>query len=323
MAVRVGNGRRSQAAPSTFAAAAPGTLVWLGLLVGRLLGADHLSIVDFWLTFGVAFVVPLGLAQLWTLGLRLPPATLLGCAGALCVFSFTLRRGPLAGALATPWLVLALVAAAMGIVWLIQARSLDVRQLLIAAAPCYLAFGAAWLVASRLGLRPMNFDSRIVELTGVHFHFAGFAAPLLALATGEFLESRSERQARAALFAGLGVVAAMPVVAGGFVLGRWVSSLGATMLAVSLWGLAALMLPASGALRQPAKALLRLAAVSVSVAMVIALEYTAGPLLGLATLSITRMAQIHGTANAVGFTGAAMLAFALAPMGSRAGRPNP
>jgi hypothetical protein len=44
----------------------------------------------------------------------------------------------------------------------------------------YLPIGGAWLVASRLGIQPLGFGDTIVLLTAVHFHFAGFAAPVLA-----------------------------------------------------------------------------------------------------------------------------------------------
>jgi len=83
------------------------------------------------------------------------------------------------------------------------------------------------------------------------------------------------------------------------------------MLAVPLWGLAALMVPSAGNLQRAARILVSIAVVSVVIAMALALEYAGGPLLGLGVLSVSRMAQIHGTANAVGFTGCAMLAFTL------------
>jgi hypothetical protein len=297
--------------PKMLGSGAPAMSVWLGLVVGSRQQWLHLSIIDLWLGFGLAFVVPLGLLEVRGLGVRLPAVPLQVGAGTLAVMSFAFGHGGTAAALVIPWFATSLVAAGAGLFWLIEARRLDLNRLLAAAGLGYLSFGAFWLVASRLGLRPMGFSPEIVELTGVHFLFAGFAGPLLALGTAESLEARSHRLAAWARCAGVGVVAAMPVVAIGFVAGRLVSSLGATMLAVSLWGLGSLMLPAAAALRTASRVLLGTAVVSVLLAMGLALEYAAGPLLGLPVLSVTRMAQVHGTANAIGFTGCAMLAFCL------------
>jgi hypothetical protein len=260
-------GVRRSAGLKTFGSVAPGIATWLGLVVGSRAGWLHPSIIDLWLSFGLAFVVPLGLSQIRRLGVRLPPNPFLVGACTLAVMSFAFRPGGRAAALVIPWFATSLLAAGAGLVWLMEARRLDLRRLLAAAGLGYLAFGASWLFASRLGVRPMGFAPEIVELTGVHFLFASFAGPLLAMKTAESLEAPSQRLAAAARLTGLGVVAAMPVVAIGFVAGRLVSSLGATTLAVSLWGLAALMLPAAADLRRASRLLLDIAVASVLVAM--------------------------------------------------------
>jgi len=51
-----------------------------------------------------------------------------------------------------------------------------------------LAVGGAWLVASRLGMRPMGIQEPIVLLTAVHFHYAGFATATIAAATLRFAD---------------------------------------------------------------------------------------------------------------------------------------
>jgi hypothetical protein len=48
--------------------------------------------------------------------------------------------------------------------------------------------GGAWLVASRLGMRPMGIQEPIGLLTAVHFHFAGFATAMIAAAMLRFVE---------------------------------------------------------------------------------------------------------------------------------------
>ena len=238
---------------------APGLAGWLGLLARAEQGWIHPSIIDLWLAFGLAFVVPLGLLEVRRLGVGLPPVPVQVGAGTLAVASFAVGKGATAAALVLPWFAMSVAAGGGGLFWLIGARRWDLKRFLAAAGLGYLAFGAAWFAASRLGLRPMGFGPEIVELTAVHFHFAGFAGPLLALGTAQTLQARSPRLAGWALFTGMGVVAAMPVVAMGFVAGRVFSSLGATMLAVSLWGLASLVLPAAAALGPASRVLLGIA----------------------------------------------------------------
>src|SRR2546422_171098 len=56
-----------------------------------------------------------------------------------------------------------------------------------AAAPLYLSVGGRGLVISRLGATPLGYLEPIQLLVGVHFHFTGFALPLIAGATGRAL----------------------------------------------------------------------------------------------------------------------------------------
>ena len=53
----------------------------------------------------------------------------------------------------------------------------------------YLSVGGIWLVLFRLGETPLALGEPIILLTAVHFHYAGFAASVLAGATGRALPS--------------------------------------------------------------------------------------------------------------------------------------
>src|SRR5712691_4317416 len=132
---------------------------------------------------------------------------------AMAVFAMLLPPGKWAGVLALGWLVVCGVAGAGGAVELVRTvrdarcdceelvdsarregvvRSLPFASLGIgmtstalgdlaaAVAKIDLAVGGAWLVASRLGMRPMGIQEPIGLLTAVHFHFAGFATAMIA-----------------------------------------------------------------------------------------------------------------------------------------------
>lgn len=285
-----------------------GLVAWFAILVGHALGWLQLGLIDVLLAFGLAFVVPLNLDRLRSSGLGIPGPLLIAGSAAAAIGSFTLDPGLVAAALTLPWLLLCLWIGLKGLIRFCSARSIHASHLLPAACVAYLVVGASWLAISRLGARPLGLSDQIIELTAVHFHFAGFAAILIALAIGELLAARSSRRAALALTAGTGVMIAMPVVAIGFFTPQIVVALGAVLLAVSLWVLAALMLPAAANLKGASRVLMTIAALSVIGPMLLAVHYAAGPLIGLEALSIPEMARFHGIANAFGFSACATLA---------------
>jgi hypothetical protein len=158
-----------------------GTIAWLSLVWVQP------SLAVWILAFAPTVIVPLGLliVERSPLGasetpllkivrlLQLPSAVVFVCA-------FWFETGWLAASLALPWLATTVVLAMIGLMlawrtgWTLNAN------IAVAAALVFLPVGAGWAVLSRAGLRPQDFSDQIVLLTGVHFHYAGFALPILA-----------------------------------------------------------------------------------------------------------------------------------------------
>ena len=141
----------------------------------------RLTLVDLLLLLAPLVIVPLGLRLLPFSGPRsrqvLRVARIVQPFGATAaVASFVITPGWTAGVIALGWLLTCGVASLAGLVELVELRSLRPAHLVPAAAVAYLSVGAGWLVLFRAGLRPEGFSHEIVELTGVHFHYAGFAA---------------------------------------------------------------------------------------------------------------------------------------------------
>lgn len=98
--------------------------------------------------------------------------------------SVVVGAGTTAALLATPWLVVCLCAGAGGVAWIWRWRGLadaprrggegppvvPLSGLTVSVGLVHLAVGAAWLVVSRLGLRPLDLTTDVVRLTAVHFH---------------------------------------------------------------------------------------------------------------------------------------------------------
>jgi hypothetical protein len=256
-------------------------------------------------------VVPVGLLVAGDAGAGRTAALLRLGAAALTVPALLAGRGGGAGALALPWLAVALSLAGAGANRWLRRPDFDPAALARLASPVYLTVGATWLVASRLGMKPVGIGEPIVELTAVHFHFAGFAAALLAARTYEVASRVTPRWATAGT---LLTIAAPPIVAVGFTSGWAPAQIGgALLLSIGVWIVAALTLAAVLPLTAGAgaKALLGVSALSVGAPMVLAVFWAAGQHYDLPALDIPAMARIHGTLNAFGFSLAGLLGWVL------------
>ena len=168
-----------------------------------------------------------------------------------------------------------------------------------------LAVGGAWLVASRLGWRPMGIQEPIGLLTAVHFHFAGFATAMIAGATLRFAEAQlAGRDLLLRWLRGVVVlVLGMPfLVAAGFVISPGLKMVAAMVFSASVAALAGFVWICSGRVEDgTARGFLRVAAGAVFVGMALSGTYAVADFLKSELLPIPRMASTHGVLNALGF----------------------
>lgn len=233
-------------------------------------------------------------------------------AATLVVISFHTRTGINAGALTLAWALVAALIALFGLARLRGRRSLSpIEELCIDAGLAYITVGSGWLFLSRRGLNPLGFSDTIVLLTAAHFHYAGFAAPILAGLAGR--ELRRVRSPLSKLFRipAAGVIAGPPLVAIGITFSRRIEMISAFALAVSLLTLAMLTLfvivPALKS--RVAQLLLIVSANAVVVTMIFACVYAIGRYAAITTVTIPLMARVHGLINAFGFVLCGLLAW--------------
>jgi len=289
-----------------------GGLVWIAVATAAAMRWVELEWIDLLFLFAPLVIVPLGLeltrrvdgAEQVSLPLKFARVAQLPSA-LLVVASFWVQRGALAAGLAAGWLGFSGLLAIAGLtrLWRGGFRSLD--AVFAVAAFLYLPVGGAWLVASRLGLTPMGFQEPIVLLTAVHFHYAGFAAPILARSTRLELGPGSPRSIGRVLFnvIAAGVLVGPGLLAAGFVIGPRVKLAAALILAASEIGLAASLFGALTRVRGlAAKSLIGVAASSVMFAMILAALWAIGEYPLQPFVHLQQMARLHGTANAFGFT---------------------
>ena len=281
--------------------------MWAGTAVAARAGIARMGAVELILLFAPLVVVPLGMAlgrAISGSGWYESAASQLQPLGAvLAVMAMWLPPGRIAGLAAIGWMLVCGLLAAGGLVELIRPPWLDAdrsARATLAVAKIDLVVGGAWLVASRLGMRPMGIQEPIGLLTAVHFHFAGFATATIAAAT---LLSAQKRQQKLWLKRIVALIVGLPyLVAVGFLISPALKRGAALMFSASVAVLALFLRDFGKRAHDPtARVLLQVASAAVFGGMVLSGTYAIADFLGSDVLTIPQMARTHGILNAVGF----------------------
>jgi hypothetical protein len=301
------------------------------------MGSVRVGAIELLFLFGPLVIVPLGMelgrlmggtGRFEKLARRLQPV-----GAGMVVVAMCLPPGRRAGLAAAGWMLVCGLMAGSGVVGLVRSsltRSSLTRsswrdadrsvRATLALAQMDLGVGGAWLVASRLGMRPMGIQEPIGLLTAVHFHFAGFATAMIAAATLQFVERRGvSGLSQSWLKPVVLLVAGMPVVvAAGFVISPVVKMAAAILFSTSVAALA-IAVRAYGRKAEDATAriLLQVAAGAVFAGMVLSASYAVADYAGSEVLTIPQMARTHGILNAVAFCLAGLLGWLVEKSGGQ------
>lgn len=278
---------------------------WLDLAIcGLALLAIRPGLAESALLMGALVVVPLGLRIVdervgggWRAQLRRIAALSLAA-------SLLLPRGWFAAGLAVPWLLVTAELFARGL--MLAAMAFACRRDKTTSPSAAICRAAALLfpivagVAATLwrsGVPVGEFPDQIVLLTGVHFHYAGFALPLLAGG------SASRRPGKLAAVMTAGIVFGTPLVGLGITYSPTLEWVGALLLCAACWLLAVRTFAESPSGGDPTTMMLRLvSAASLTGAMALAAVYATGEYTNRDWLDIPTMIPLHGAANAIGFS---------------------
>lgn len=289
-----------------------GAVIWVGVAVLARIGVAPLGAIELMFLFAPLVIVPLGMELGRVMGSDTPltrfARRIQPLAAALAVVALWLPPGRVAGGLACLWMVVCLsmtIAAIIDLSSLVKSRPdsnthSTIHRITLAVARLDLSVGGAWLVASRLGLRPMGIQEPIGLLTAVHFHYAGFATAMIAAAMLQFAAQRQEYRWLRWLVA---VVIGMPfIVALGFVISPQLKLGAAAVFSAAVAGLAVVLRSCAKRLESgTARVLFHVASVTVFAGMVLSTAYAVADFRGSDVLPIPQMARTHGILNAVGF----------------------
>jgi hypothetical protein len=303
-----------------------GALVWSICLFFRTGDSIETELLQKVFLLAVFVIVPLGLSLMATpnrLGTHsriyflAVVAQPVGAVAALV--SFFIEPGITAALLAVIWFVVNILIALYGLSRLLQRGFYPWEETAIDSGMLYLSVGGVWFVISRLGIQPFGFGDTIVFLTAVHFHFAGFAAPILAGMAGRRL-STQRRTRSMFLLAAVGIIGGTPLVAAGItfspltaLIGAIVISSGLMLLAVLVIGWVLLEIDSIAG-----RVLLAVSSISNFTAMVLACVYAYSIVEKELIIDIPHMAMTHGLANAFGFALCGMAAWSIIQPKTRA-----
>jgi hypothetical protein len=303
-----------------------GLVVWSSMLFYLRMEAT-LDIIAGLLLFAPLVVLPLALPQIEPLASNRTNALktaifLQPMAATIAAASFLIPAGVLAGTFAIAWLPFSFFLVWHAVTRLrrrtLKATLTGIEEACADAAMLYLPIGAVWLLASRLGAGLLGFEEPVVLLTAVHFHFAGFAAPLIAAQVGRQLRRQSGAGIRERIWGLYFLVACLVIlgpalVAAGISLSPGVEFAAAALLGSAYIGLAVitLWLAWSAIHSRVARACLIASSVFAILGMLAAGLYAFGNFSAAMTISIPQMLNIHGWLNALGFVFLGILGWGL------------
>ncbi|MFL3870745.1 YndJ family protein [Streptomyces griseobrunneus] len=253
---------------------------------------------------GMLLVVPAGLRLTGLAELdrirRLWP--LFAAPGAVALW---LPRGPTAAALALCYALGAVLLALHAPRRALRGRDRSPAGIALLTALVTPAVAALALVAERRGHELFGFGLEILALTVPHFHFAGFAAALVAGLVCRVDDGPAGR------FAALSVPLGTLLVLVGYFIGDWTELAGAAVLTAGMWtvGLLTWRLGQAAGRDRTTRLLLFTSAAVLVATMLLALSWAVGEATGLPHPTLTWMAATHGLGNALGFALCSLLAW--------------
>lgn len=301
-----------------------GSLIWLVQWFVLPVSDETTTLLNRLLLLAMLVIVPMGLSlaappQVNGLSWRCYMVALLmqPFAAIAATAGFFFPNGPASALMILPWLITCILMALTGLLRLWERGSFQLDELAIDAGLVYILVGAIWMLSARFGYQLMGFGATIVLLTAIHFHYAGFIAPLITGLVGRHIAQTNPQRWSLYQPIAWGVIFGVAMLAIGITISQLapiIELVAAILFAFSMLSCAMLLLlvvmpTINGLIRQ---LLLQISGASLIISMLLAIGYAIGHYSGMAWISIPNMVQFHGWLNAVGFAGCGLLSWVLA-----------
>ncbi|MFB1064316.1 YndJ family transporter [Natrinema sp. H-ect4] len=302
-----------------------GSVIWLGLVAGTIDGTIPIAPVALYVALAALVLIPLGFGVVEIprdgTAVTVPYRAAVvgqGPAALALVAALAAPQGSLvAVALTLPWLCVTGAIALCGLGRLTARGGGPLPELAIDAGLLYVPVAATFLCMHAAGVS-LRFAPIIVLLTGVHFHYAGFALPLVVGLTGRILTGDDGTfpaaiTGRATAAATVVIVVGILLIAVGITFSPLVEAVAVIAFTIAVAGFAIRLLrDVVPAVARLPGLLLAVAALSICWTMALALAFASASLPGTPSLiTIPEMIRWHGSVNAFGFALPALLAVRL------------
>lgn len=230
------------------------------------------------------------------------------------VISYFFSPGMIAAIWTSGWFALTLLIALFGLIRFLSRPSFYVEEVCIDAGLIYIAIGGFWIFGSRLGIHPLGFDEIIILLTAIHFHYAGFAAPLLLGLIGRVLAMPVSMKWKVYRLSVGGIITGIPLLAMGITFSPLLEIMASFLLIISFLTISFCIL-FDGVPRSShslfSQIFLMIAGGSLVLSMILAGIYAYETFTQQFIIGIPRMARTHGIINAFGFIFCGLLGFSI------------
>ncbi|WP_274366193.1 YndJ family protein [Paenibacillus thermotolerans] len=270
--------------------------------------------------FAVFVVVPLTLFRIFESAAEKPAAFLklfvyaIPAGAAALAASFLLSPGAVSGLLSVPWGIATVLIALSGAGMLAKSTS-GLASVSKAIGFMYIVVGGIWLVAHQFGVPLLGFKGHIMLLTVNHFHYAGFAAPVLFGFLHEYVNKRFLSGAVVILGGTAPILIALGMTYSPVI--EWLSVVvfAFSLILYSILVFSYVVPKATGWTR----GFHIVSSGVIWVTMALAVAYGYGQWTGSPTVPISTMIWFHGWGNAVLFSFTGMLAWHATLMDEAAG----
>lgn len=222
-----------------------------------------------------------------------------------------------AAAHALPCLVAGLLALER-IVPMLRTKKLDpLPELAIDVGLLFLPAASVWLLASRAGMPLAGFQEPVVTFTAAHFHFAGFAAPMVLGGVGRLLGAAAA-DSKLYRVATIAVCAGVPLTAIGIATNHTIEQISAVTVASGMLCASVILIfyASPRATSFLGRLLFIVAGASLLMTMALAAAFALTSSAGRGSslqgaVTVQTMIDFHGAMNAIAFACSALVALTL------------
>ena len=165
-----------------------------------------------------------------------------------------------------------------------------------------LSIGGLWFTSLIVGKSPWDYDLRFTMLTALHFHFAGFALPVLTGQLIHFSKKNKLAVTKVLIITCPILLVSIPTVGLGIAYSPTLEVVASTSLLTCCILMAVCQIYCAGFIKSHSGWLLSISATALIASSIMAIIYSIGEYTGNQSLAIPFMIASHGMLNSLGFS---------------------